>query len=153
MVGGHSIVFTRKIAMVETSIRKSTNLCQCFVGIVESQLYPNSICQPMPTGLYTRWEYDSETQCFTPRQNNFRSFENMVLSYFQRSRPACRIESNATTVRQRKIGSFSVDGISDHCSTVSKAMVCYYCYCSCQAAQPSVIDAKIESGKKRRQED
>ena len=78
------------------------------------------MCQPMPTGLYTRWEYDSETKRFTARQNKSRSFENMLLSYFQRSRPYCKIESNVTTGGQKKIDCFSVDGICYHCSTLLK---------------------------------
>ena len=103
MVGGSSFVFTRKAVLDETFIRKSSNLCKSIVGIDASQLYPHSMCQPMPTGLYTRWEYDSETKTFTARENKSRSFENMVLSYFQRSRPDCKIESNVTTGRQKKL--------------------------------------------------
>ena len=85
MVGGPSIVFTRKAVVDETFIRKSSNLCKSIVGIDASQLYPYSMCQPMPTGLYTRWEYDSGTKRFTARQNKSRSFDNMVLSFFQQS--------------------------------------------------------------------
>ena len=81
-VGGPSIVFTRKAVVEETSIRKSSNLCKSIVGIDASQLYRYSMCQPMPTGLYTRWEYDSETKRFIAHQNKSRSFEIMVLSYF-----------------------------------------------------------------------
>ena len=62
MVGGPSIVFTRKAVVGETFIRKSSNLCKSIVGIGASQLYPYWMCQPMPTGLYSRWEYDSENQ-------------------------------------------------------------------------------------------
>ena len=94
--GGPSIVFTRKAVVDETLIRKSSNLCKSIVGIDASQLYPYSMCQPMPTRLYTRWEYDSEIKRFTARQNKSRSFENMVLSYFQQRRPDCKIESNVT---------------------------------------------------------
>ena len=49
MVGGPSIVFTRKAVVDETFIRKSSNLCKSIVGIDASQLYPYSMCQPMPT--------------------------------------------------------------------------------------------------------
>ena len=91
MVGGPSIVFTRKAVVDETFIRKSTNLCKSIVGIDTRQLYPYSMCQPMPTGLYTGWNYDSESQKFVARQNKTRSFEKMVLSYFQQTRPECRI--------------------------------------------------------------
>ena len=86
------------------------------------------MCQPMPTGLYTRWNYDSESQKVMRRQNKTRSFENMVLSYFQPTRPECRIESNVTTGRQKKIDCFGVDGIRNHCNTVFEAMGSYFHY-------------------------
>ena len=103
MVGGLSIVFTRKAVVDETFMCKSSHLCKSIVGVDASQLYPYSMCQPMPTGLYTPWEYDSETNWFTARQNKSRSFENMLLSYFQQCRPDCKIESNLTTGTQRKL--------------------------------------------------
>ena len=60
-VGGPSIVITRKAVVDENFIRGSENICKSNVGIDASQLYPYSMCQPMPTGLYTRWEYDTES--------------------------------------------------------------------------------------------
>ena len=51
VVCGPYIVFTREAVVEETFVRKSANICKSFVGISASQLYPNSICQPMPTGL------------------------------------------------------------------------------------------------------
>ena len=50
VVGGSSIVFDRKAVVDKTFVRKSTNICKSIVGIDASQLYPYSICQPMPTG-------------------------------------------------------------------------------------------------------
>ena len=82
MVGGPSIVFTRKAKVDETFIRNSRNICKTSVGNDASQLYPSSMCQPMPTGQYTRWEYDTESNRFTPQQNKSRNFEKMVMSYF-----------------------------------------------------------------------
>ena len=128
MVGGLSIVFTRKAVVDETFRRKSSNLCKSIVGIDASQLSPYSMCQPVPTGLYTRWEYDSETKSFTARQNKSGSFEIMVLSHFQGSPPNCTIESNFTTGGQKKIDFFSVDGICYHCNTLFEALGCYYHY-------------------------
>ena len=126
MVGGPSVVFTRKTVVDESFICKLSNLCKSIVGIDASQIYPYSMCQPMPTGLYTRWEYKSETKRFTARQNKSRSFERMVLSHFQQSRPDCNIEGNVNTGRQKKIDCFSVDGIRHHCNTVFEAMGGYY---------------------------
>ena len=68
MVGGSSIVFTRKAMVDETFIRNSGNICKSSVGIDASQMYPYSMCQPMPTGLYTRWEFDTESSRFKPQQ-------------------------------------------------------------------------------------
>ena len=84
MVGGPSIVFTHKAVVDETFIRNSKNFCKSIVGNDASPLYPFPMCQPMPTGLYTRWEYDTESNRFKPQQNKSRIFQNMVVSYFQR---------------------------------------------------------------------
>ena len=109
VVGGPCIVFTREAVVDETFIRKSANICKSIVGIDASQLYPFSMCQPKPTGLCTGWDFDSETSRLTPRQNKTRSFENLVISYFQRLGPKCEIEGFFTTCRQKKIVCFSID--------------------------------------------
>ena len=153
MVGGPSIVFTRKAVVDETFIRNSENICKSIVGIDASQLYPYSMCQPMPTGLYTRWEYDTESNRFKPQQNKTRSFENVVMSYFQRQRPDCKIESFYTTGTQKKIDCFKVDGFCAHCNTVFEAMGCFYHYCSCQEARPALTEEDIERGNKKREMD
>ena len=150
VVGGPSIVFTRKAVVDETFIRKSTNICKSFVGIDASQLYPYSMCQPKPTGLYTRWDIDSETSRFTPRQNKTRCFENMVMHYFQRTRQDCKIESFYTTGRQNTIDCFNVDGFCSHCNTVFEAMGCFYHFCPCQDLRLSLTEEKIQRGSKKR---
>ena len=103
VVDGTFVVFTRKAVVYETFIPKSKSLGKSIGGFDASHLYPYSMCQPTPTGLYTRWYLDSETDRFTPRQNKTRSFESIVLSYFQRTRPDCKVESFCTTSRQKKI--------------------------------------------------
>ena len=69
MVGRPSIVSTQKAVVDETFIRNSKNICKSIVGLDASQLYPYSMCQPMPAVLYTRWEYDTESNRFKPQQN------------------------------------------------------------------------------------
>ena len=151
VVGGSFIVFTRKAIVDETFIRKSANICKSIFGIAASQLYPYSMCQPMPTGLFTRWEFDSETSRFTPRQNKTRSFETMVLSYFQRTRPERDIEGFFTTGKQKKIDCFSVDGFRSYCNTVIEAMGCFYHFCPCQELRPSLKKQDIQRGSKKRE--
>ena len=86
MTGGLSIVFTRKAVVDQSFIRNSENLRKSIVGVDANQLYPISMCQEMPTGLYTRWELDTDSQKFRARTNRSRTFENMVMSYPQSER-------------------------------------------------------------------
>ena len=118
MVGGPSIVFTRKAVVDETFIRISGNICKSIVDIDISQFYPYSMCQPMPTRLYTRREYDAETNKLKPQQNKSRNFENMVISYFQRQRPDCTVEGFDTTGTQKTIDCSKVYGFCAHFKTV-----------------------------------
>ena len=135
MTGGPSIVFTRKAI-----VKNTENICKSIVGIDASQLYPFSMCQEMPTGLYTRWEFDSDSQKFKARQNKSRKFENMVMSYLQSQRPNCTIESYYTTGTQKKIDCFNVDGFCAHCKTIFEAMGCYFHFCACQEARASMSE-------------
>ena len=153
MVGGLSIVFTRKTVVDETFIRNSGNICKSIVGIDSSQLYPYSMCQPMPTGLYTRWENDTESNRFTPQQNKSRNFENIVMLFFQRQRPDCKIESLYTTGTKKKIDCFQADVFCAHCNTLFEAMGCFYHYCACQEARLSLTEEDIKRVNKKREMD
>ena len=153
MVGGPSIVFTRKAVVDETFILISGNFCKSIVGIDASQLYPYSTCQPMPTRLYTRWEYDAESSSFKPQQNKSRNFENMVMSFFQIQRPDCKIDSFYITETQKKIDCFKVDGFCAHFKTVFEAMGCFCHCCPCQETRPSLTEEDVERGLKKRDMD
>ena len=153
MTGGPSIVFTRKAVVDKTFIRRSNNICKTIVGIDASQLYPFSMCQAMPTGLYTRWEFDTNLQKFKARQNKIRKFENMVTSFYQANRPECTIESIYTTGKQKKIDSFSVDGFCGHCQTIFEALGCYYHFCPCRETRPNLNEDEFEFGIRKRESD
>ena len=73
------------------------------------------------------------------------------MSYFQPIRPDCKIESFYTTVRQKKIDCFSVDGICSHCKTVFEAMGCFYHFCPCQELRPSLTEQDFQRGSKKRE--
>ena len=92
MTGGPSIVFTWKAVVDKTFIRRSNNICKAIVGTDASQLYPFSMCQAMPTGLYASWDFDSDHRKFKGRQNKIRKFENMVMSFYRATRPEFTIE-------------------------------------------------------------
>ena len=120
-----SIVFKRKVVVDKTFVGGSTKLCQSIVGSDASQLYPFFMCQAIPTGLYARWELNSESGKVKPCQNETRSFENKILSYLQRVRPYRDLERLYLRGKQKKNDAFSVDSFGGHCSTVFEAMGCY----------------------------
>ena len=153
MAGGPSIVFTRKAVVDENFIRNSRNVCRSIVGIDASQLYSYSMCQPIPTGVYTPWEYNTESSMYKPQQNKSRNFENMFMSYFQRQRPYCNIESFYTTGTQKKIVCFKADNFVAHCKTMFEAMCCFYQNCACQEARLSLTEEDIKRGNKYREMD
>ena len=153
MTGGPSAVFTRKALVDDTYIRNSSNVCKSIVGIDASQFYPFSMCQDMPTGLDTRWKFDTDMQKFKATHNRTCNFENIVMSFYQESRPECKIESFFTSGKQKKIDCFNVDGFCDHCKIVFEAMGCYYHFCSCQETCPSSTEQDIERGNKKREMD
>ena len=155
MVGSLSVVFTRKVVVDETVIRNPRKSCESIVGIDAGQLYPYCMCQPMPTGLFTRWEHDTESNRFKPQQNKSRNSENMVMCYLQRQKPDCKIESFYTTETQKKMDCFKVDGFCAHCKMVFETMGCFYHYCPCQEeeARPSLTEEDIKRGHKKRERD
>ena len=103
VVGGPSIVFTRKAVVDETFILRPTSLCESIVGINASHLYTYSISQPLPTGIYALWALDPETSWFASPQNKTHGFESMVTSYFQQKRPQWKTEIFYTTRIQKKM--------------------------------------------------
>ena len=143
MTGGPSIIFTRSAVIDETFLRNSSNVCKSIIGIDASQLYPFSICQEMPTGLFMRWEFDTDMQKFKARHNQTRNFETMNMSFHQETRLECKIESFFISGQQKKIDCFDVDGYCDHCKTVFEAMGCYYHFCACHEARPFLTESRF----------
>ena len=99
----------------------------------------------MPTVLYTRWEFDTDMQKFNSR---FCTFKNMVMTFYQEQSRECKNESFFTSGKQKKTDCFNVDGYCDYCKTVFEAIGCYFHFCSCQEARPSLTyqDQGIERG-------
>ena len=150
MVGGPSIVFTRIAVVEKTFIADSTNWCRTFVGIVASQLYPLSMCQATLTGLCTRWDLDSGFDEHARHQSKTRSFENIIMSYFQQVRLQCKMESFYTRGTLKKIDAHSADRFCGHCNTVFEAIRCSYSYCPSQEARPSLTEEGNQRGIKMR---
>ena len=96
----------------------------------------------------TRDEFHAGLQIFKPRRNKYRSFGKLVMSYFQRKRPDCKIESFHTTGSAKTKDCFKADGYCGHCNAVFEAIDCFYNYCLCQEARPALTKKYIQYGTK-----
>ena len=77
----------------------------------------------------------------------------MVMSYFQRTKPDCKIQRFYTTGRQKKIDRFSVAALCSHCNSVFEAMGCFYHFCPSQELRPSLTEEDIKRGSNKRELD
>ena len=77
----------------------------------------------------------------------------MVMSYSQRTRPDCKIESCYTRGRQNKIDCFSVDGFCSQCNAVFEAMGGLYHFCPRKELRPSLTEEDIKRGSRKRELD
>ena len=139
--------------MDETFNRDSTNWCKYSVGIHASQHFILSMCQAMPTGLYTIREVDSESGKLETRQNKTRSFRIIVISYFQRVIPESILGIFYTTGTQKTFDAYSVAGFCGNCNTVFETMGCYHHCCPCQEGRPFFTEEKIQRGVEKRELD
>ena len=100
MTGGSSIVFTTKAVANKTFIRKSNSLCKPIVAIYASQLYPQSMCQDMPAGLYTRQVYNDKQE--KSRQGKI-EFEQLKIWSCQILKPPdLNVKLEASTLQENR---------------------------------------------------
>ena len=101
MVGGPSIVFTCKAVVEETFIRSSMNVCKSIVGDDAGQLFPHSMCQPMPTGVLLDENMTVKPNTLHHAKLNPTLSRIWFFIFFQKFQPDSRIKSIVTTGRQR----------------------------------------------------
>ena len=149
MVGGLSIVLTGKTVVDETQLRKLAKACKSIFGMGAIQIYPYPMCRPVPTGLYTRYEFGAELKRLKSRHNKPRSFEKMVRSFFQRMRQDWGIESFYPTGTQKEIDCFSADGFCVQFNPVFETMGSSYHFCSCHEAPSALTEEDIQRGTEK----
>ena len=122
---------------------------QVFLGIVSGQLYPHSMCNSMPTGLYTSRDFNRKTIRSAPGQGKNCRFEKSVMTYFQQTRPDCKIEGFYTRGRQTKIHCFSFEGFCSQCITAFEAIGSFEHFSPCQEFQLWLIEEQFYRGSKK----
>ena len=151
--GGRSIVFTRKKIVDETFIRKSTNLCNFFVGIDASQLYPYSMCQPMLTGLFTPLDIDSKMGRFTLRQNETRSLKTQSCPIFKEQDQFLKLKASIQQAYKRKLAASVLMGFVLIATLCSRQWLAFTFSCLCQEVLLSLTERDNQRGSKKREFD
>ena len=106
----------------------------------------------MPTGLYTRWKYDIESNRFKPQQNKSRTLRIWLCHFFKDKDLTVKLRVYILGT-QKKIGCFKAVDFCAHYNTVLEALGSLYHYYSCQEARHSLTQEKTEGGNKMRELD
>ena len=131
ITGGPSIVFKQKAVVVKTFIRNSSNICKAIVEIHAIQLCPYSMCQDMPTGLYTRWEMIPICKISRLDITDLAILRTWPCVFTKKQDENAEFRASTLLEFFLKNDFFRVDGYCNHCKTVFQAMECYYHFCPC----------------------
>ena len=113
MVDGPSIVFTRKTVVDENFIRNSEKIFESIAGIDAIQLYLDFMSQPMPTGLYTRWENDTDANMFKLNKTNLETLRTWLSRISKDENLTVKLRvSTPQELRKRVIASWQM--VSSH---------------------------------------
>ena len=77
----------------------------------------------------------------------------MVIFFCQATRPEGTIESFYTTGKREKIDLFYCGCLFWSCQTIFAGHECYYHFCACREAKPSLSEEEFESGIQKRGSD
>ena len=146
MTGGPSIVFTRK-AVVD----KTLSVIHQISANQSLELMPGS---SIPIQCVKTCQHDCTLDgSLIPICKNSRldiTDLEALMSYYQETKPECRIESFHTSGNQKKIDSFNVDGFCDHFKTVFEAMGCYYHFFLARRLVPHLMRKILREEKNER---
>ena len=148
VVCGFSIVLTRKPVVDESFLQKTTTYANQLLELMPANYTPIWCVNPCPLVFIRVGISIHEPVVSHPDKT---SFEKIVMNFFQRTRPDCKIDNFYTTGTQKKIDCFSVAGFCSHCNTVSKAMGCFYHFCLCQELRPSLSEEVNKRDSKNRE--
>ena len=102
--------------------------------------------------LYTLGPWFKNRQIHTLSKQHQQLRNSMVMSYFQRNRPDCKVESFDATGKQKN-WVLQCWGVFSHCNTVFEALGWVYYFCPCQQVRPSLSEEDFQRGSKKRELD
>ena len=131
MIGGSSIVFSRKAVADETFIRNLSIMHISIIGPDASKSYHISIVKICPQGC-TR-DGSLTLICRSLKQDIINQVFLRICSCLSIRKQDQNAQLRAFYIwKQKNIDSFNLEGNCDHRKTVFEVMGCYYHFSSCQ---------------------
>ncbi|XP_071137847.1 uncharacterized protein [Mytilus edulis] len=123
LIGGPSIIFNRHHEVGQTFIRNNFNKpCQKILGFDANALYLYCIDQDMPTGPFVRRRLEDG---FKPQKRDRYTMMYDWMDYLNHSQ-GLDIRHKLNTGKEKKIGSYPVDGYDPTTNTVYQFNGCYW---------------------------
>ncbi|CAG2213159.1 unnamed protein product [Mytilus edulis] len=123
LIGGPSIIFNRHHEVGQTFIRNDfTRPCQKILGFDANALYLYCIDQEMPTGSFARRRVEDG---FKPQKRDKYTLMYDWMDYLNHTR-GLDIKHKLNTGKEKKIGSYPVDGYDANTNTVYQFHGCYW---------------------------
>ncbi|CAG2220677.1 unnamed protein product [Mytilus edulis] len=123
LIGGPSIIFNRHHEVGQTFIRNDfTRPCQKILGFDANALYLYCIDQEMPTGSFVRRRVEDG---FKPQKRDKYTLMYDWMDYLNHTR-GLDIKHKLNTGKEKKIGSYPVDGYDANTNTVYQFHGCYW---------------------------
>lgn len=141
IIGGPSIIFTRKHKVGQTYIRDDPSRpCQSIVGYDANSLYLFAICQPMLVHSYTR---RLKASGFKP-SNSRRRYKSMYdwLEWLNYSSQA-NIKHKLNNGVEKRVGPYLVDGFDPDSGLLYEFYGCYYHGCPCSKQKDPLLQARL----------
>ena len=153
VVGGPSIVFTRKSVVDETLPESRQTFANLLLGLMRANYTPTRCVNLCPL-VFIRVVISIQNPEDSPstKQDPFLwKYGHVLFSTYKTS--DCKIESFYTTGGQKKFSCFSFDRFCSHCNTVFESMVCYHLCCPCQDLGPFLTEEDFKRGSRKRELD
>ena len=85
-----------------------------------------------PTGPYSKWVYNEETEKFHPKRNWRSYFEQQMMRFFELTHCNFKIQTKFTEKTKKKLCLCLFDGFYRNCNIVFEATVFFFDFWQCQ---------------------
>ena len=129
IVGGPSIIYTRKMVAGESKMERGGATCQSIVGWDANALYAYCMTQDMPVGPTIRWNWTTNEdlqEVLKPELTTGAHISRLAYYFFSTHERSAHIKTLFNTGKEIRIGGFYCDGVDLELKVIHEVQGCYY---------------------------